>query len=98
VNRPIRRRPAIDGRVLSAGLSASGAFVCIGLFAKALTPGAWPLRDSADFWLAGRHVIEGTAVCGSNPDGYLIFPYAIFPYAPPVAVLSACSPCPDGWG
>jgi hypothetical protein len=63
----------------------------MGLFVKAVLLGAWPLHDSANFWLAGRHVLEGSAVYGSNPDGYLIFPYA-----PPVAVLSALLALP-GW-
>jgi hypothetical protein len=65
-------------------VSLAGAFFCAGMVIRVFTLGGWPLHDTADFWLAGRHVLEGGPVYQMNPSGLLVFIYG-----PPWAILWA---------
>src|SRR4051812_92223 len=65
-------------------MAVAGALVCFGQVVLWSSKGAWPFHDTADFWLAGRHVIEGAPVYRIDTDGYLNFIYG-----PPWAILWA---------
>ena len=65
-------------------VSVAGALVCAGQVLLWSSMGAWPFHDTADFWLAGRHVLEGAQVYRIDTNGYLNFIYG-----PPWAILWA---------
>src|SRR3954447_21621674 len=65
-------------------VAMAGAFFCAGMVLRVFTLGGWPLHDTADFWLAGRHVLEGGPVYQMNASGLLVFIYG-----PPWAILWA---------
>jgi hypothetical protein len=65
-------------------LAVAGALVCAGQVLTWSLLGAWPFHDTADFWLAGRHVLEGGQVYRFDTNGYLNFIYG-----PPWAILWA---------
>jgi hypothetical protein len=65
-------------------VAALGVLICAVQIAQYIRAGGWPLHDTADYWLAGRHLLEGAPVYASNPNGYLIFTYS-----PPWAVIWA---------
>jgi hypothetical protein len=65
-------------------ISALGFLICAVQIAQYVRAGVWPFHDTADFWFAGRRLLEGSSVYASNPEAYLVFPYA-----PPWAVLLA---------
>jgi hypothetical protein len=65
-------------------VALAGVAVGAGLVLKAYSLGAWPLHDTADYWLAGRHVLEGAPVYRIDHDGFLNFIYG-----PPWAILWA---------
>lgn len=63
-------------------LAIAGAFVAGGQILLWSVMGAWPFHDTAAYWLAGRHLLDGAPVY--YPGSYLEFLYA-----PPLAVLAA---------
>jgi hypothetical protein len=65
-------------------VALAGAIFCAGMVLRVFTLGGWPLHDTADFWLAGRHVLEGGPVYRMNSSGLLVFIYG-----PPWAILWA---------
>ena len=69
-------------RPLIVGLAFGGAIFGTGSVLSAYAIGMWPPHDTSAYWLAGRHLIEGTAVYGGGSSWYLAFLYS-----PPVAVL-----------
>jgi hypothetical protein len=78
------RRGAVDQSrwaFLLNALAVAGAVVCAGQLVQWSLLGAWPFHDTAAYWLAGRHLLEGAPVY--YPGSYLAFLYA-----PPLAVLA----------
>ncbi|OGO53859.1 MAG: hypothetical protein A2V85_11380 [Chloroflexi bacterium RBG_16_72_14] len=69
-------------RPLIVGLAVGGAIFGVGSVLWGYALGMWPPHDTSAFWLAGRHLIEGTPVYGGGASWYLAFVYA-----PPDAVL-----------
>lgn len=65
-------------------LAIAGAFVCAGQILRWDLIGAWPPHDTADTWLAGRHLLEGKPVYTG-----LLAQFLAFGYSPPIAVIAA---------
>jgi len=64
-------------------LAIAGALVAAGQVIEWSLMGAWPYHDTVNYWLAGRHVLEGGRVY-DQPSGFLQFIYA-----PPAALVWA---------
>lgn len=69
--------------VVSA-LAIAGAAVCVGQIGMWYSIGAWPPHDTANIWLAGRHLVEDKPVYTGLVTGFLVFVYS-----PPIAVVAA---------
>jgi hypothetical protein len=65
-------------------LAVAGAFVCAGQILRWDLMGAWPPHDTADIWLAGRHLLEGRPVYFG-----LVTQFLVFVYSPPIAIIAA---------
>jgi hypothetical protein len=67
---------------LIVGLAVGGAIFGVGSVLWGYALGMWPPHDTSAYWLAGRHLIEGTPVYDADASWYLAFLYT-----PPLAVL-----------
>jgi hypothetical protein len=65
-------------------LAVAGALVAAGQVTLWSSMGAWPFHDTANVWLAGRHLLEGKPVYDGLLGGLLVFVYS-----PPIAILAA---------
>ena len=65
-------------------LAVAGAAVAIAQITWWFNLGAWVPHDTANIWLAGRHLLEGKPVYSGSVTGFLVFVYS-----PPIAVLAA---------
>jgi hypothetical protein len=65
-------------------LAVAGGLVATGQVLLWSSRGAWPFHDTANIWLAGRHLLEGAEVYTGKVGGFLVFVYS-----PPIAVLAA---------
>lgn len=79
-----RRGIARWHRPLAVGLAVGGAIFGVGSVLWGYLLGMWPPHDTSAYWLAGRHLLEGSAVYGGGSSWYLAFVYT-----PPLAVLMA---------
>jgi hypothetical protein len=75
------RRPAQAWRRYRVPIAFAGAAICIGQLAYWFSLGAWPLHDTAEYWLAGVHFREGQPVYAGDVN------FLTMLYAPPWVVV-----------
>jgi hypothetical protein len=76
-------RDSGGARFAIRALAVAGALLCTGQVLLWLSMGAWPLHDSAAFWLAGAHFREGMNPYAGDVN------YLTMLYAPPWVLLMA---------